>query len=120
MFVATSVASLVLTVFLALASAPKLLDPVSVAKNAKHLGVSTGLYLFVVGACKGLAAFGLIVGLFWHPMEITAASLVALLMFAVAGAHRRAGEPMKEALPALLGLVLAAIVLGEQIFVLAH
>jgi hypothetical protein len=119
MSVSASVASQALTVLLALASAPMLLDPVSATKNAKHLGVSTGLYLFAIGACEGLAVFGLIVGLFWQPMEIAAASLVALLMITAARAHRRAGEPMTKALPALLGLVLTAVVISDQIFMLA-
>jgi hypothetical protein len=119
MSVSTSVASLVLTVLLALVSAPKLLDAVPAAKNSKRLGVSTGLYLFAVGACEGLAVFGLIVGLFWQPMEIAAASLVALLMITAAGAHRRAGEPTTKALPALLGLVLTAVVISDQIFMVA-
>jgi hypothetical protein len=42
-------------------------------------------------------------------MEMAAASLVSLLMITVAGAHRRAGEPMMKALPMLLGCVLAAL-----------
>jgi hypothetical protein len=62
MSVVTSVAALVLTVLLALAAGPKLLDPDSATTNAKHLGISTGLYLLGVGACEGLTVFGLIVG----------------------------------------------------------
>jgi hypothetical protein len=120
MSAATIVASLVLTVLLAAASAPKLLDPVSARKKAERLGVSTGLYLDIVGACQGLPVVGLIVGLFWWPLEIVAASGVALLMIAVVGAHRRAGEPMSKALPASLGLVLAAFVIGGQIVMLAR
>jgi hypothetical protein len=81
----TVVASLVLAVLLAAAFRPELLDPESAAKKAAHLGVSKGLYLLAVGACRGLVLVGLIVGLFWWPMEIVAASGVILLMvFAVA------------------------------------
>jgi DoxX-like family len=120
MSAATIVASLALTVLLAAASAPKLLDPVSARKNAERLGVSTGLYLYIVGACQGLAVVGLIVGLFWWPLEIVAASGVGLLMIAVVGDHRRAGEPMSKALPASLGLVLAAFVIGGQVVMLAR
>jgi hypothetical protein len=65
MSVVTSVEALVLTVLLALAAGPKLLDPVSATKNAKHLGISTGLYLFGVGACEGLAVLWLIAGFVW-------------------------------------------------------
>jgi hypothetical protein len=119
MFESVIVAPLVVTALLATASAPQLLDPVSATKNGEHLGVSTGLYLFVVGACRGLAVVGLFVGLFWWPMEIVAASGVALLMIAALDAHRRAGEPMSKALPALLGLVLAAAVISGQVLMLA-
>jgi hypothetical protein len=51
----TIVVSLVLTALLAAGSAPKLLSPASATKNAEHLGVSTGLYLFAVGACEAIA-----------------------------------------------------------------
>jgi hypothetical protein len=116
----TIVVSLVLSVLLAVASAPKLLGEASATKNAERLGVSVGLYLFVVGAGEGLAVVGLVVGLFWWPMEIVAASGVVLLMMGVVGAHRRAGEPMSEALPAVLGLVLAAGVIGGQVLMLTR
>jgi hypothetical protein len=53
-------------------------------------------------------------------MEVVAASGVVLLMIGVLGAHRRAGEPMSEALPAVLGLVLAAGVIGGQVLMLAR
>jgi hypothetical protein len=47
MSVATIVVSLVLTVLLAAASAPKPLGSASATKNAEHLGVSVGLYLLL-------------------------------------------------------------------------
>lgn len=117
---ATLVVSLTLSVLLAVASAPKLLGEASATKNAALLGVSVGLYLFVVGAGEGLGVVGLVVGLFWWPMEIVAASGVVLLMTGVVGAHRRAGDPMSEALPAVLGLVLAGGVIGAQVLMLTR
>jgi hypothetical protein len=108
MFDAVIVAPLVVTALL------------STTKNAELLGVSTGLYPFVVGACRGLAIVGLFVGLIWWPMEIVAASGVALLMIAAMDAHRRAGEPAGKALPAFLGLVLAAGVISGQVLMLAQ
>jgi hypothetical protein len=120
MSVTTIVASQVLSVLLAVASAPKLLGEASATKNAEHLGVSVGFYLFVVGAGQGLVVVGLVIGLFWWPMEIVAASSVVLLMIGVLSTHRRAGEPMSEALPAVLGLVLAAGVIGGQVLMLAR
>jgi hypothetical protein len=93
MSAATIFASLVLAVLLAVASTLMLLDPVSVTKNAEHLGAARGLYLYVVGACRGLAIMGLIVGLYWWPMEIVAASGDVLLMIAAVGSHRHSGNP---------------------------
>src|ERR1700727_3015549 len=49
-------------------------------KNAEHPGGSVGLYLFVVGAGEGLGVVGFVIGLFWWPMELVAASGVVLLM----------------------------------------
>jgi hypothetical protein len=91
MFDAKIVVSLVLTVLLATASAPQLLDKAFATNSAEHQGVSRGLHLFVVGACNGLALVGLIVGLFWWPMEIVAASGVALLMIAAVLCRRCSG-----------------------------
>jgi hypothetical protein len=118
MSAATIVTSLVLAVLLA-ASTPKLLDAVSATKDLEHLGVYTGLYLFAVGACRGLAVVGLVVGLFWWPMEIVAASGVVLLMITAVGTHRHSGETTSKTLPASLGLILAAIVIGAQLLALA-
>jgi hypothetical protein len=42
------------------------------------------------------------------------------LMIGVVRAHRRAGEPMSEALPAVLGLLLAAGVIGGQVLMLTR
>lgn len=117
---ATIVVSLILSVLLAVASAPQLLGQASATKNAEHLGVSVGLYLFAVGAGEGLVVMGLVVGLFWWPMEIMGASGAVVLMIGVVGAHRRAGEPMSEALTAVLGLVLAAGVIGGQVLMLTR
>jgi hypothetical protein len=120
MSVATSVVSLSLSVLLAVASAPKLLGEASATKNAEHLGVSVTLYLFVASAGEGLVVVGLVIGLYWWPIEIVAASGVVLLMIGVVRAHRRAGEPMSEALPAGLGLLLAAGVIGGQVLMLTR
>ena len=92
----TIVVSLVLSVLLAVASAPKLLGEASATKNAERLGVSVGLYLFVVGAGEGLAVVGLVVGLFWWPMEIVAAGSAALLVIGAVCTHRHSDEPMSR------------------------
>ena len=92
----TFVVSHTLSVLLAVASAPKILGEASATKNAEHPGVSVGLYLFVVGAGEGLGVVGFVIGLFWWPMELVAASGVVLLMIGVVGAHRRAGESMSD------------------------
>jgi hypothetical protein len=53
-------------------------------------------------------------------MGIAAASGVVLLMIGALGTHRHSGEPMSKALPASLGLVLAAVVIGGQLSMLAR
>src|SRR6202044_2522685 len=98
MSVTTLIVSLILFALQAAASAPKLLSPASATKNAEQLGVSTGLYLFAVGVCKGVAVVGIVIGLFWRPMEIVAAGGVALLMIGAVATHWPSGEPMSKAL----------------------
>jgi hypothetical protein len=120
MSAATIVASLVLIALLAAAPTSKLLDPVSARKNAEHLGVSTGVYLFVVSACEGLTLVGLIFGLFCWTWEIVAASGVALLVIAALVGHRHSGEPTRAALPIPLGLFTAAAVIGGQLLLHAR
>jgi hypothetical protein len=63
---------------------------------------------------------GLIVGLIWWPMEIVAASGVVLLIIAAMGSHRNSGQSPSKALPTSLGLVLAAVVIGGQLLMLAR
>jgi DoxX-like family len=112
----TVVASLFLTVVLAVATAPNLLGSASTSKNAEHLGVSTGFYVSLVSSCEGLVVLGIVIGLYWWPVEIVAASAVAVLMIAAVAAHRRAGEPIRTAIPAAFGLVLAAVVVAGQVW----
>jgi len=114
------VASLCLTVVLAAATVPNLLGSAFATKNAERLGISTGLYLFGVGASRGLAIVGVVVGLFWWPIGVVAAGAVALLMIAAVGAHWRTGEPVSKALPAVIGLVLIAVVIAGQVLMLTR
>jgi hypothetical protein len=70
----------------------------------------------LLSACKGLVILSLVIGLYWRPIEVVVASGVAVLMIAAVGAHRRAGEPISKALPAALGLAVAAVVVAGQVW----
>lgn len=77
---------------------------------ARRLGYSVNAFR-VIGALEMAAVVGLLAGLLWAPLGIAAAvGLVALLVGAVV-AHRRAGDPVRAAVPpAWLALASAAAV----------
>jgi DoxX-like family len=110
MAVATVVASLIVAAVLAGSSATKLLGTNFSTDTATHLGYSLALNRFV-GLCEAAAVVGLIAGLFWRPLAIAAAGGVVLLTIGALGFHRRAGDSLGRAAPALLVLILAAAVI---------
>jgi DoxX-like family len=118
MAVATAVATLLLAAVLAGSSATKLLGTRFSTDTAAHLGLSRRLNRFV-GICEAAAVVGLIAGLCWRPLVIAAAAGVVLLMIGALGFHRRAGDSLGRAAPALLVLFLALAVIAGQAWLLA-
>jgi DoxX-like family len=118
MAVATIVASLIAAAVLAGSSATKLFGTKFSKDTAAHLGYSLSLNR-VVGVCEAAAVVGLIAGLFWRPLAIAAAGGVVLLTIGALGFHRRAGDSLGRAAPALLVLILAAAVIVGHAWQLA-
>jgi hypothetical protein len=102
---------IVLTVLLAGAcfapSVAKLSAHPKMQASAGHFGIPWPQYR-MIGVAEMLAGAGVIAGLFWPPIGIAAAlGMIALLAGALA-THRRAGDPIREAIPAVFSLVLCA------------
>ena len=60
----------------------------------------------LIGAAELAAAAGALIGLWWHPLGVAAAAGMVLLLTGALLAHRKAGDTLKEAAPALLALAI--------------
>jgi len=111
MTVASIVMPIVLAVLLLAVGAAKISRRPSMVANAEHLGYSASAYQ-AIGALEVAGAAGLIVGLFWPPLGIAAAVGVVALLIGAVWSLRRAGDGMKETIPAIwVGIVTAATVI---------
>lgn len=119
MQIAVVVVSIGLAIFLAVAGFLNVFFVGDARKNAAHLRISSALTRFI-GWCQWAAVFGLIVGLFWRPLAIAAATGLLLLMVGALIAHRRVGDPIKEMVLAIVVFVLTAFVLAAQISLLVR
>ncbi|WP_430378772.1 DoxX family protein [Streptomyces sp. B1-3] len=108
----------VLTIILALVFLPLGLAKIAAVpvmrQAAAHLGMPTGLYR-VVGALEVAGGAGLLMGLSWTWLGVAAATGLALLMAAAAVVHRRHGDPLVRALPAVVMAVGALAYMGAAV-----
>jgi DoxX-like family len=72
--------------------------------SAAHFGILWSRYWLIWAA--ELAAAGVVIGLWWHPLGVAAAAGMALLLIGALITHRRAEDGGKEIAPALLGLAI--------------
>lgn len=67
----------------------------------------------LIGVCEVAAAVGLVIGLWFPPLALAAAVGLTALMIGAVLAHRRAEDPAKEYVPAVLcGLVALVLTAG--------
>jgi hypothetical protein len=92
MYITAAILSVLLTLVTLSVGAPKtvLKGPYS-ASLQSHMGLGAGLVRFI-GLAEVAAAAGLIIGLFWQPLGIAAATGFAVLMVGAAVFHGRAGD----------------------------
>jgi hypothetical protein len=100
------VASLLAIVLAALGVA-KLLALAPMRAAAAHVGVSVDGYR-AIGALEVAAALGLVVGRSWFPLGAASAGGVVLLMVGAVVAHARAGDSVRNWVPAVGTAALAA------------
>src|ERR1700757_1408193 len=97
--------SLLLAAVCLLPAAGKLLGHPKMRQSAAHFGVPWPRYR-LIGAAELAAAAGILIGLWWHPLGLAAATGMALLLIGAVITHRRAGDSGNEAAPALAALAL--------------
>jgi uncharacterized protein YqgC (DUF456 family) len=77
---------------------------------ATHFGIAWRRYR-LIGVAELAATAGVLIGLFWRPAGLLAAAGMTLLLIGALITHRRAHDSLREALPALLALVLSSVYL---------
>jgi hypothetical protein len=108
MFIALSILFVVVCVLPAL---PKLLGHPKMRHAAQRFGIPWRRYQ-LIGVAELAAAAGGLVGLFWRPAGLLAASGMVLLLVGALVSYRRTNGTLREALPALIALVITAAYLA--------
>jgi hypothetical protein len=71
--------------------------------SAGHLGIPWSRYR-LIGVAELVAAAGVLAGLLWVPIGVAAASGIGALLVGALATHRRFGDRLQEAAPALVAL----------------
>ena len=79
-----------------------------------RLGISPGTYR-LVGACEVAGALGALIGLAFRPLGIAALVGLVLVAIGACAAQVRLHNPLSEARPAILALVLSVAALALQL-----
>lgn len=97
--------SLLLAAVCLFPAAGKLLGHPKMQQSAAHFGIGWRQYQ-LIGAAELAAAAGVLIGLIWHPLGVTAAAGMVLLLLGAVIAHRQTADSGKEMAPALLALAI--------------
>jgi len=97
--------SLLLAAACLLPAVGKLLGHPKMRHSAAHFGIPWSRYR-LIGVAELTAAAGILVGLWWHPLGVTAGAGMALLLVGALITHRRAADGGKEIAPALIALAI--------------
>ena len=103
--------SLLLIAVCLIPAAAKLAGHPKMRHAAKHFGIAWRRYR-LIGVAELAAAAGILIGLFWRPAGLLAAAGMILLLIGALIAHRRARDSVREALPALVALVVSGAYLA--------
>ncbi len=108
MYVALSV---VLAAVCLMPGLAKVLGLPRMRESAAHFGIPWRAYQ-LIGVAELAAAAGVLAGLLWHVLGLAAASGMALLLIGALASHRRAGDAIREAAPAVGALAVVALYLA--------
>jgi hypothetical protein len=82
--------------------------------SANHFGIPWAHYR-LIGAVEFVAAVGVLAGLFWTGLGLAAACGMALLLVGALTTHRRAGDGLKHAAPAVVALAISLAYLAAAL-----
>ena len=102
MFIALSV---ILAAACLLPGAAKLTGHPRMRDSASRFGIRWHHYR-LIGVAELAAAAGILIGLWWHPLGVAAAAGMAVLLVGAVVTHRMAADSVKEAVPAVVALLL--------------
>jgi hypothetical protein len=74
--------------------------------SASHFGIPWDRYR-LIGVAELAAAAGVLAGLAWGALGLAAATAMALLLIGALVTHRRAGDGLKHAAPAVVALAIS-------------
>src|SRR5271165_6842311 len=74
--------------------------------SASHFGIPWPSYR-LIGVAELAAVAGVLAGLFWLPLGVAAASGMAVLLVGALTVHRRVGDGLQEAAPAVVALAIS-------------
>ena len=97
--------SLLLAAACLLPAAAKLAGHPKMQQSAAHFGIPWPRYR-LIGVTELAAVAGILIGLWWHPLGLAAATGITLLLIGAIITHRRAGDSAKESASALAALAL--------------
>ncbi len=95
--------SLLLAVACVVPAIGKMLSHPKMVASASHFDIPWAQYR-LIGVAELAAGAGVLAGLAWRPMGIAAAAGMAALLISALTVHRRTGDGIKEAAPAILAL----------------
>jgi uncharacterized membrane protein YphA (DoxX/SURF4 family) len=104
-------ASILFVVVCLLPGVPKLLGRPLMRHAAERFGIPWRRYQ-LIGVAEVAAAAGGIVGLFWRPVGVLAACGMILLLIGALFFYRRTNGTVREAIPALVALVVSSAYLA--------
>ena len=99
--------SVLLTLVCLVPGLAKVLGLSRMREAAAYFGIPRRSYQ-LIGVAELAVRAGVLAGLLWHVLGLAAASGMVLLLTGALVSHRRAGDRIKEAAPALVAFVIAA------------
>ena len=106
--------SLVLTAACLAPAVAKVTAQPKMLASAGHFGIPWARYR-LIGVAELAAVAGVLAGLYWLPIGVAAASGMAVLLIGAVTVHRRAGDGLQEAAPALLALAISLAYLAVAV-----
>jgi DoxX-like family len=103
--------SVILSVLCLLPAAGKLIGHPRMRASASHFGIAWERYR-LIGVAELAAAAGVLAGLAWRPIGVSAGFCLAALILGALYTHIRAGDSPREAAPAVVVVIVDALYLG--------